>query len=287
MRVLVMGGTGTVGSEVVRELLRCGATVRVMTRSAEKAKEIPQGAQGVVADLSIPATLPLALKDVEGVFLCTALSQNETEQGLAAVSAARAAGVRHLVYLSVHQVEKGPHIPHFKSKLPIEKAIQDSGMDYTLLQPNNFFQNDRFFKEPIIKFGVYPQPIGNVGLSRVDVRDIADAAANALLNPGHSGRTYPVVGAEVLTGDDVAKIYSRHLDREVRYAGDDLDAWAEQARKMLPEWMVYDLRIMYQHFQQRGLIASQADLDAQAKLLGHPPRSFDAYVVELTTSWRN
>jgi uncharacterized protein YbjT (DUF2867 family) len=120
-----------------------------------------------------------------------------------------------------------------------------------------------------------------VGLSRVDVRDIADAAVDALTGPGHEGQTYPLVGPDVLTGEATAAVYSRHLGRAVRYGGDDLDAWEDQARQALPDWLVRDLRIMFKHFQRLGLVATDADLAAVRRALGREPRRFDAFAAEL------
>lgn len=287
MKILVVGGTGTVGSQLTGELKARGATVQVMTRSAEKAKSMPYGIEGVVGDLDHPSTLPSLFKGIDGLFLNVALDPRETEKGLAAVNAAKASQVPRIAYLSVHRVEAGAGIPHFKSKIPIEKAVRESGIPYTILRPNNFYQNDLGLRDAIMMVGIYPQPIGPMGLNRVDVRDIAEVAANALLQPGHEGQTYPLVGPESLTGEAVASTYSRLLGREIRYGGDDLDAWAQQVQKSLPAWMVHDLRLMYEHFQKYGLPASEADFAQQQKGLGHPPRRFDDFVREIAESWRS
>lgn len=285
MSILVIGGTGTVGSPVVRGLLGRGVRVRVLIRSAEKAKSLPEGAHSVRGNLTEASTLAGAMKGIVRVFLLTPLSQTETEEGLAAVRAAQAAGVRHLVYLSVHHVDHAPHVPHFKSKIAIQKALKDSGMAFTLIMANNFYQNDYGFKQAIMQSGIYPQPIGHIGLHRVDVRDIAEAVVNVLTQPGHEGKRYPLVGPESLTGQGVAEVYTRHLDREIRYGGNDLEAWAAQAIRTLPAWMVRDFKIMYQFFQEHGLLATEEDLAQQEQILGHPPISFDAFVGEVTGAW--
>jgi uncharacterized protein YbjT (DUF2867 family) len=188
--------------------------------------------------------------------------------------------------MSVWLPENSTHIPHFKSKIPIEKAVQASGLGWTILRPNNFFQNDFWFQEAVTKYGIYPQPIGKKGLSRVDVRDIADAAVNALTGPGHDGKIYGLNGLDALTGDDVARVYARHLGREVRYAGDDLDAWAAETRKTTPDWLLNDFRIMYQFFQEYGFRASAADLAEQRKVVGHDPRRFEVFVSEIAPHWK-
>jgi len=285
MNILVIGGTGTVGSEVVRRLLDKGAEVRVMTRSWDKAAALPEGVHTVIGDLMDESTLEAAYDGIASLFLLVPVGPNETQIGLAGVQAAKTYNVKRIVYLSVADAESASYIPHFGSKVPIENAVRDSGLEHTILRPNNFYQNDIWFKDAILQSGVYPQPIGMVGLSRVDVRDIADAAVHSLTKPGHNGDIYTLGGPEALTGEDVAKIYSRHLGREIRYGGNDLNAWEIEASKMLPDYMVHDFRIMYDHFQKKGLLSTPADMALQRKALGHEPRTFDAYVGELVASW--
>jgi uncharacterized protein YbjT (DUF2867 family) len=283
MRVLVVGGTGTVGSAVVAALQASGHEPRVMTRSAEKAARLSAGTAHVVADLERPATLPAAFAGVDGVSLLLAVSQTETAQGLAGVEAARAVGVRRIVYVSVGMPPGSEVIPHVASKIPVEQAVQASGIPWTILRPNNFFQNDLWLRDAITTYGVYPQPLGRRGLNRVDVRDIAEAAANAFTRG--VGGIVPLNGPRGLTGDDTARVYSEILERPVRYGGDDLDLWAKQASAMFPPWMVHDFRIMYDYFIRNGAHASGSDFAAQQNLLGHAPRPFEAFVSELAREW--
>jgi hypothetical protein len=91
----------------------------------------------------------------------------------------------------------------------------------------------------------------------------------------------------VLTGEGTAAVWARHLGRDVRYGGDDLDAWAVQARTMMPDWLVEDLKVMYAFFQERGLVASAEDLAALTALLGRPPRSFETFAAETAATWRD
>jgi uncharacterized protein YbjT (DUF2867 family) len=154
------------------------------------------------------------------------------------------------------------------------------------LQPNNFYQNDYWFKDVILQYGVYPQPIGDTGISRVDVRDIAEAAVNALTKPGHENRTYALVGPEPLTGKASAEAYSQALNREIRYAGNDLEAWAKAALTMLPAWLVYDFGLMYALFQSKGLRATPEQLRESETVVGHAPRRFSDFVKETTASWK-
>lgn len=279
MIVLVLGATGQVGTPVVKALLGAGHQVRTLTRNPEKVHAL-----GAVdarrGDLNDPFTLGPVFEGVDGVFLLNALSVTETQQGLAAVEWAKRARVKKIVYLSVHHLDDSPHVPHFGGKIAIELAIKASAIDYTILRPNNFFQNDDGMRDAIVKHGVYPTPYGSVGVNRVDTRDIAEVAVAAF-----GGRlpntTIAIAGPDVLTGPSVAETYARHLGRPVRYAGDDVEAWGRQVQAFLPPWLVFDLQIMWAAFQKKGLLASAAELETLEAVLGHPPRRFDAYVGEL------
>lgn len=285
MTHLVLGGTGNVGSAVVRGLLEKGETVRVLTRSAEKAKTLPAGVTAVTGDLNDPTTFPqIFTRDLDGLFLLNAVAPSELQEGLCALAEAKRAGVKRLVYLSVHNVTDGPHIPHFASKIAIESAIRTSGLPYTILQPNNFYQNDVHFLDAITKYGVYPQPLGSVGVSRVDVRDIAAAAVRALTGSEHVNKTYTLAGPQAWTGEATAAEWGQAIGREVRYAGDDLVAWAEQMRQYLPAWMVYDFGLMYAMFQSKGLKATGAQLEETETIVGAPPRRYQDYVAEVAAT---
>ena len=285
MDVLVIGGTGLVGHHVVQGLVAKGERVQVLTRSADKADVLPLGAGGIIGDLRKPETLRCAMRGIDRVCLITPLSPTETEEGLAVVAAANRTGVRHLVYLSVYHGDRAPHIPHFKSKMEIQKALRDSGMAFTLIMANNFFQNDLVYRESILDERVYSQPIGDIGLNRVDVRDIADAMVTTLTQTGHEFHCYPLIGAEVLTGQDVADIYARAVGREIRYGGNDLDVWEEKATHTLSGWLIQDLKSMYEFFQRQGLRASEEDFALQGEVLGHLPRCFHTFVKETVATW--
>jgi uncharacterized protein YbjT (DUF2867 family) len=267
MKVLVIGGTGNVGSQTVAQLQNRGVDVMVMTSKEENLKKLPEGVEGVVGNLHNEDSLSKAFDGIERVFIITPVSQTETEEGLAAVNAARNANVKRIIYLSVHRLEELQEAPHFSSKIPIENAIKSSGIEYTILRPNSFFQNDYWFQQPMLDYGIYPNPIGNKGLSRVDVYDIAEAATNALLEDGFTGKTYSLVGTDINTADDTAATFSKYLGKEIKYSGDDLEAWGLSAKQMLPDWMINDFKIMFKHFHTRLNLLQKMSLNNGRKVL--------------------
>jgi uncharacterized protein YbjT (DUF2867 family) len=284
MNVVVTGGTGKVGSQVVHELIARGATVRVVTRDPGKTK-LPAGATAVQGNLGEPASVRRVFEGADSVFLLNVVSPTESQEGLLPVCALRHTRPQRVVYLSVQNADGAAWLPHFGAKVGIEEALKRSGLPYTILRPNNFYQNDYFFKDVLLNMSVYPQPLGSVGLSRVDVRDIAEAAAITLTTSGHEGQTYDVVGPEAHTGESTAQVWARALGRPIAYGGDDLDAWEKQALQYMPDWAAYDFRYMYEFFQQQGLKASPEAIERQTRLLGHAPRSFGAFAAETAKAW--
>jgi uncharacterized protein YbjT (DUF2867 family) len=286
MNTLVIGGTGLVGSALVGELLSRGVTgVAVVTRSAGKVEELPDGVEGRVADLTDPATFDGVFEGAERLFLLNPVSTTELHEGLSALHEARRVGVEKVVYLSVHNPESGLHIPHFASKIAIERAIRASGLPYVFLRPNNFYQNDFWSRQAILDYGVFPQPIGEPGIARVDVRDVAEAAANALLTSDFDGRAVSLVGPDELTGEDCARAWSEALGRTIAYGGNDLVAWERQSRQFLPAWMVYDLRLMFEVFHQGGFVGTDDDRAATREILGRAPLGYGAFTREVAKMW--
>lgn len=118
MRILAIGGTGTVGGEVVRELLERGAEVRVLTRDPGK---VSGNVQAVAGDLVAPESLPPAFDDIDKVFLLTPLDPDEARLGKNAVRVAADRGVP-IVFQSVHDASGAPQVPLFRSKVEIGLA---------------------------------------------------------------------------------------------------------------------------------------------------------------------
>lgn len=283
MKILVTGGTGTVGSQVAKELLARKVDISVLTRDASKA--LPAGVKAIQGNLQEVATVRRVFAGFDAVFLLNVVGLAEASEGLMALTGMRLAGVKRVVYLSVHHADKAAWLPHFGSKVGVEEALKVSGIPFTILRPNNFYQNDNWVRDAILQHGVYAQPYGDAGMSRVDVRDIAEAAAIALTEPGHEGETYDLVGPEILTATKTAEIWSRVLGRPIAYAGNDLDAWEQQAVQYMPAVVAFDFREMFQYFQDHGLKASPEAIARQTKLLGHAPRAYEPFVRETAAAW--
>jgi uncharacterized protein YbjT (DUF2867 family) len=282
MTILVIGATGNVGRPTVAGLLAKDESVRALSRSEDNLGSLPDGVEGVIGDLETGAGLDAACAGVDRLFLITSNGETETARGLNAVQAATAAGVKHIVFLSVANPSKEPGIPHYLAKLPIEEAIRNSGADYTFLRPNFFMQTDMSIIPVIKEHGVYSMPIGDIGNNRVDTRDIADCAVRVLTEDGHAGADYYLHGPDTISGPVAAAVYAQQFGREVHYGGDDVDAWGKPVEAFLPPWLLDSLKKMFLGQQKDGGVADTEAVAASAEAVGHPLRTFDAFVGELS-----
>jgi uncharacterized protein YbjT (DUF2867 family) len=284
MKILVTGGTGHVGSEVVKELQKRKADIRLLVRKEDTAT--PAGVEKAVGDLLDPVSVQKAMEGVDKLYLLNAVLPDELTQGLIAYDLAKKLKLSHVVYHSVFRVEHFKDVPHFASKLAIENALREFDVPFTVLRPNYFMQNDASLKDPLTKAGIYPMPLGDVGVSVVDVRDIAQAAAIVLTSGEHSGKTYNLNGPEVVSGPKAASIWGEVLGKKIQYTGHNMDAFEEQMRKKAPSWSAFDIRMMFEGYLERGFVAEDGDLETLTKLLGHAPRRYEDFAKKTFLQWQ-
>ena len=177
-------------------------------------------------------------------------------------------------------------MPHFASKLAVENALREFGLPFTILRASYYMQNDLSFEPLLTGPGVYPVPIGTAGISAVDIRDIAEAAAITLTEDGHEGKTYDLVGPTLIDGPGIAALWSKLLGKNVRYGGHDFDRWEQEMRSHVPAWMAFDLRTMYQAYFDRGFASTTSQVARLTGLLGHPPRSYAEFAADAARRWR-
>jgi uncharacterized protein YbjT (DUF2867 family) len=283
MKILVTGGTGHVGSEVVKELQKRKADIRLLVRKDDT--PVPAGVEKAVGDLLDPVSVAKAMAGVDKLYLLNAVLPDELTQGLIAYDLAKKLKLSHVVYHSVYRVEHFKDVPHFAAKLAIESALREFDVPFTVIRPNYFMQNDASLKDPITKAGIYPMPLGKVGCSPVDVRDIAEATAIVLTSDAHQGKTYNLNGPSPLSGLKAASIWSALLGKPIHYTGDNMDAFEEQMRKTAPSWSAFDIRMMFEGYLERGFVAGEGDLETLTKLLGHAPRSYEDFAAETAELW--
>jgi uncharacterized protein YbjT (DUF2867 family) len=288
MTILVTGATGTVGRQVIEQLVRRRAGVRVLVRDPSKSK-FPAGVSVVQGDLLDVDSLRAAFSGVSTLFLLNAVVPDEFTQALVALNVARAAGVERVVYLSVIHSDVYVNVPHFAGKFGVERMIEQMGFSATILRPAYFMNNELTIKDVVLGYGAYPMPIGSKGLAMIDARDIGEIAALELIRRDEAPGKLPLerinlVGPDTLTGADVAAIWSEVLGRPITYGGDDTVAFEQNLRKFMPGWMAFDMRLMSERFLSDGMIPEPGDVQRLTRLLGRPLRSYRAFATEIAAS---
>lgn len=287
MTVLVTGATGTVGGDVVAQLVARDVPVRALTRSPAEA-QFPKGVTPVRGDLLDLDALRAALTGVDGVFLLSPVASDELTGTLNTLDLIREIGVGNLVYLSVLHADTFTDPPHFAAKAAAERMIAQVGLPATILRPGVYMQNDTQWRAALDN-GVFGSPVGNRAVLTTDTRDLAEVAALSLIRGMRSSRadtpeTLDVVAPETLTGNTIARIWSEALQMPITY-DDDLDAFEQQMRRFVPAWNAHDLRLMFQRFQTDGMTAAPGTDQRLRELLGRPMRTYREFATEIAASW--
>ena len=272
MTILTVGATGKLAGLVVPALVGRGAVVRGLVRRPEQiqiAKD--RGASEVaLGDLSDPESLDAALKGVEGVFhIGPVFAPNEVQLGRNIIEAAQRAGVRKFVFSSViHPILS---LPNHAAKAPVEEALVNSDLEYTILHPTMLFQNYSASWEKIVETGVLAEPwAADTCFSRVDYRDVADVAAIALSEDRLAYGTFELCAPDILSRHAVAA--TQMLGREIGVGTLDRSKLGEVPRDMLT---------MFEHYDHHGLVGSCLTLRT---ILGRELRTLLAHFEELAAA---
>lgn len=192
MHIFVTGATGQQGGAVARQLVERGHRVKGMTRdpASPAARELEEeGIQVVRGDFDDPASIQAAAEGTDAAFVMGTPYEKgpdaEIQQGIAAIDAVAAAGVKHIVYSSVADADSGTGIPHFESKARIEEHLRHVGVPYTIVAPVFFRENLKAdwitgaLKQGKFMFALPPDR----ALQTVEVREIGAVVADAFEAP--------------------------------------------------------------------------------------------------------
>jgi uncharacterized protein YbjT (DUF2867 family) len=278
MRVLAIGATGQFAGLVVPALVSAGVQVRALVHDPEKKDQVREAGadQAVAGDLRDPASLRAALDGVDGVFLVIpAFAEDTAALGTGVVAAAKAAGVRRLVYSGVYHPSLS--LVNHASTRPVEESVYRSGLEFTILQPAMFMQGLLGGWQSAVKDGVFVMPYAkDCAMTFVDYRDVAEAAAIAFATDELVNGTFEVAAGGMVTRTEIATLMTRYAGREV--VAQDVDA--SDAVQGMPDG-----------FEKDGLVAMFADYTAYGfhggnnlalrTILGRQPRSLDDFFAEL------
>ena len=279
--ILVAGATGQQGGSVARALMKRGHRVRGLTRNPEKIKELKGlGLEGVRGDLTDKASLVPALRGVDAFFFITTPFnpdfsvdvEKEVLQGTTAIDAAKAAHVPHVVMSSVASADGDTGIPHFESKVKVERHLKASGLRNTITRPVAFMDNYASpWILPQLQTGVLAQPLpASTRQQLVAVRDIGEIVARAIEGPVKAaGKTVELAG-DALTMADIAARLSGKLGHPVRYV--------EQPDQEVLQTMGDDGMRMFRFFREKGY---HVDIPALEREWGIRMTRFDEFLKDV------
>ena len=304
--ILVTGATGTMGSEVVKQLVSSfssspsssssgqSVVIRAAVHSQNKADKLRQYGGGETAveivnmDYNKPETIAAALNKVGKLFLLTLPSLNMADISSEIVREAKKNGVQHIVKLSVFGADAEPGIIIGRLHRQEEKIIEESGITYTFLRSSAFMQNFvNYYNYTIKTQNAIYLPAGEGKVSFVDARDVAAVAAKLLTeNNGrnqHENKVYVVTGSEALSYSQVAEIISKEIGRKISY----IDTPEEDTRKAMKsggreDWLID--AILEEFYKTRVGNRSETTRTVE-QIIGRKPTSFTQFVRDYANSF--
>ena len=280
--ILVIGALGNVGAEVVKHLQSEGRNVRAADIDVRKLGErFGDLVEAVHFDFFKPETYKSAFHNVEKAFLLRPPQITDMERSLfPAIDAAKRAGVRHVVFLSLINIEKMTVVPHYK----VEQYLQKISLQTTFLRCSFFMQNlNTTHRKEIKERNEIFVPAGKAKTSFIDVRDIGAAAAVTLIKEGHAGKNYDLTGSEALDYWEATRSLSEILGRRIIYRNPDpLYFLVQTVRRGAP--FRYALVMTGLYMSTRFGMAKSVTNDVE-RLTGRKPITFQQYVQDYREMW--
>ncbi|MEU4316377.1 NAD(P)H-binding protein [Nocardia sp. NPDC024068] len=279
MVTVVFGAGGNVGRNIAETLRAQGEKIRFTSRRPGAAG-FPPDAEAVAADLLRPETLPAALDGARRVFL---YAEPGGIDGF--VTAARAAGVEHVVLLSSGAV-LSPHPernPIARAHLTVESALEKSGLAWTFIRPGGFATNSLWVWQRAVRSG---RPVGlpypDALTAPIHEKDLAAIAVTALTEPGHRDRAHTVWGPEALTLRHQVELIGEAIGRTIEIE----QISPEQARIDMSETMTPEAVTAVLAGWQAGTTAAPPVSTVVEELTGRPARTFARWAQDHAADFR-
>lgn len=296
-KVLVVGATGTVGQEVVRALVERATPTVALVRGERAAASLPAQVEPRFGDLNDESAVARALDGVRAAFYLSPHIEEEehcarqftrlcNERGLRVVFVGSHLDGRSRFSRWLMRSLAGTLMPHYRAKFRLSERVRREATDGVLLVPSHFYQNDELdvVRGALLHHQAFIQPIGSKGHNRVDVRDIGQAAARALLDPSIGSGAYPIVGPESLTGPQCAQIWSAALATPIEYR-EMPELWEEGLRSELTDKKFADTMATCRQLKKFRVPTVAEHVRTTTELLGRAPTDYESYVGRTVASW--
>lgn len=274
-RILVVGASGTVGSELSRLLAAQGHSVRKATSRP------PSAPDQVQLDLVSGAGLQAAFEGVDRAFALVPPGHTNQDVLLAPlIDEARSRGLRKLVLMTAMGADADENAPMRKA----ERRLQASGLVYNIIRPNWFMQNfNSFWLHGIQTAGQIFLPVGDARGSFIDARDIAAVAARLLGGEGFENREFDLTGPRALNHAEVAAILSQATGRSIGFTDITPEAMLQGLLGAGLPRDYAEFLVLILGFFKAGY--AERTTDAVQQVTGQAPRSFEQYAQDYRSSW--
>lgn len=211
------------------------------------------------------------------MFLLLPDNENAIEYAKSAIKAAQQVGIKHVVRSSGINADSNSSYQVFKTLGVIEDLVKESGIDYTIIRPNSFFQHFTSYHSYSIKSGGIYSPSGNGKVSYIDVKDVALSVATILNHPkNHIGKIYTLTGSGAYDTNEIAKIITAIIGKQINYVSITDNDYVEKMKEYhLPQFEIDTLLSLYQA-DREGLNSIATDTVKQ--LTGKEPNTFEAFI---------
>ena len=216
MSLLIIGGTGTLGRQIVLQALTKGYKVRCLVRNFRKASFLKEwGAELVYGDLTRPETIPPCLKGITAVIDASTSRANELdslkkvdwEGKLCLIEAAQIAKVQRFIFFSAQNVEQFQTIPLMKVKNGIENKLKESTVPYTIFRLTGFYQGlIEQYAIPILENLPIWVTNENTYISYMDTQDIAKFCLRSLQIPETMNQTFFLSGSKGWVSSEIINL---------------------------------------------------------------------------------
>lgn len=281
-KILVIGGTGTVGSAVVAELKSNNADYVVLTRKKEKAEELnAKGIPTVVGTLGEWSTLESAIKEVNTIFLATSPAANMLDLHKGLIDMAVKNNINKIVRLSAEPANYSEGLYMYKQHEEADKYLKQSGIKFAILRPHYFMQNIMMHIESAKSQNMFAQYSGDAKIPMIDVRDIAKVAFLALTKDDYNNQTCVLTGPRSISYADIAKEISSVLGRDIQYV--DISYEDQEAGFKaygMEDWQLSTVMRLFKIWADKGAIEPTNDFEL---ITNSKPRD----IIEFATDFKS
>ncbi len=216
-KILITGATGSIASLVIPQLLKEGQYVRALVRQKSKGEALEKmGVELAEGEFSDQDALDRAADGVDAILAITPPNPDAVQQGRNILNAARKSGSPF--YLRISALKAAEDAPQNNGRLHFQSDVDliDSGLPHTILRPHYFMQNLLMSGDTIKSENQLYWGMGEGKLGMIDVRDIADCAAQILIrSESHLGKIYTLTGPDVIGVDDITRTLSEKIGRRI------------------------------------------------------------------------